>query len=187
MATTTFIDGETTIVADWANDVDAAVYTDVPANTTAIAALDTRVGTNETDITSITPVYSTVTLTLGDGTNDYVLDKALGYVTKIDKLVHIQGFMSWTGLGSAGSSILLLGDLPYAASTATNYRAAAVIGEAVGVNITAAESPLVGSLLNGSTDISLRLTQDNAVATPVLANTSSTTGYIEFGITYLTD
>jgi len=70
MATTTFVDGQTVIEADWLNDVDAAVYTpgtvtaasiaNVPAGNIAATDVQTALNELDTDKIPITAIGTTV-------------------------------------------------------------------------------------------------------------------------------
>ena len=63
MSSTTFVDGTTTIIASWLNDVNTSTYTSVPANTAAILTKLTS-SNNLSDLTNT----STARSNLGLGT-----------------------------------------------------------------------------------------------------------------------
>lgn len=76
MASTTFIDGTTLIVADWLNDVNTATYNTVPSLSTTVAAHTTQIagkagsGAN-TDITSLdSPELNSATATTQSPTDN---------------------------------------------------------------------------------------------------------------------
>ena len=106
MSSTTFVDGTTTIVASWLNDVNTSTYTTVPANTSAILTKLTS-SNNLSDIPNATLARTN----LGLGTaaiaaaTSFAGSGANGNITSITGLTTPLGYtQGGTGLNSSGTS-----------------------------------------------------------------------------------
>jgi hypothetical protein len=123
----------------------------------------------------------TFTPTLGDGTNNFTLSFANGFYTKIGDTVHAHAYAIWTSIGAAGSPALRIGALPFASSSSMQYGFA--FGGMSGIDVTASTKQICGET-QGGTEVRFNVTEDNATASPLAANTCSATGAISGSICY---
>jgi len=125
----------------------------------------------------------TFTPTLGDGTNDYTLSTATGNYTRIGKQVTAYINITWTDLGSAGGTILRVGGLPYAATSAAGFRAGTNLAYVDGLD-NGAGKQITGWLAASVDYISFYLINDNAAPSSLLANSSNSTGILQLSVSY---
>lgn len=125
------------------------------------------------------------TPTLGDGTNNYTLDRAVGLGVKIGRLVHIDIACRWTSIGSAGVGQLRVKTLPYPSNSTTGYQVGASVGYTDDLDTTATLNQLMGYIGTNSTEILLYRAADNAGAAALPANSSGATGEIVLSVTYM--
>jgi hypothetical protein len=110
----------------------------------------------------------------------------VGFYTKIGRMVHANVVISANGLGSAGTSnVILLGGLPYDSLSSTNHDTAISVSHAVNLNITAGQN-LGGFLPANSTNIRLSLYDSTQGTTDFTFGELSTDGQIKVSIQYNT-
>jgi hypothetical protein len=128
----------------------------------------------------------TFTPTLGDGTNNYTLDRALGWYTKIGNMVFVDIDCRWTSIGSAGAGQLTCKTLPFTSNATTGYEAGGGIGYFDDLDTTATLNQIMAYIGANSTAITFYRAADNAAAANVPANSSGATGEVGFSISYRT-
>jgi hypothetical protein len=110
----------------------------------------------------------------------------VGFYTKIGRLVHANIVISANGLGSTGSSnVILLGGLPFDALSSTNHDTAISVSHAVNLNITAGQN-VGGFLPANSTNIRLALYDSTQGTTDFTFGELSADGQIKLSIQYNT-
>jgi len=110
----------------------------------------------------------------------------VGFYTKIGRLVHANIVISANGLGSTGSSnVILLGGLPFDALSSTNHDTAISVSHAVNLNITAGQN-VGGNLPANSTNIRLALYDSTQGTTDFTFGELSADGQIKLSIQYNT-
>lgn len=125
---------------------------------------------------------ATYTPTLGDGTNNYTLTTAEGTYTKIGRVVIWHAVCVWNSIGSATSSQLRV-SIPVTAGSAPTY-ASAAIGAVSGLDTTATENQLLARVPASAAYCEFVRVNDNAGATSLAANGSSSSGSIAVGGVY---
>jgi hypothetical protein len=128
----------------------------------------------------------TPTLANTGGVQVAAYDIQVGFYTKIGRMVHANVVISANGLGSAGTSnVILLGGLPYDSLSSTNHDTAISVSHAVNLNITAGQN-LGGFLPANSTNIRLSLYDSTQGTTDFTFGELSTDGQIKVSIQYNT-
>jgi len=121
----------------------------------------------------------TVTVTIGDGTNNYTISSQVCDYTKLGRVVVARLTVNWSSIGSAGAGQLRIGGLPLTASSGSH---AGSIGSAVGLDYTATLNPII-CYAQGA-DVFFERVNDNAAETHLAANGSSATGGVSLTVTY---
>ena len=114
--------------------------------------------------------------------NNFTYDSRAGSYSRIGKQVTATIALTWTALGSAGASNLIV-SLPFAAKNETGVKQSASVGLASGIDtggkqLTAIVNPNENFLV-------FYQTNDNATASSIAANACSTSGELCVSITYI--
>ena len=113
-------------------------------------------------------------------------DIQVGFYTKIGRMVHANIVISPNGLGSTGTSnVVLLGGLPFDSLSSTNHDTAISVSHAVNLNITAGQN-IGGFLPANSTNIRLSLYDSSDGTTDFTFGELSADGQIKVSIQYNT-
>jgi hypothetical protein len=123
----------------------------------------------------------TFTPTLGDGTNNFTLTSQTGLYTKVGNLVFIAVGIIWSSIGSAGTSSLRVGALPFTVNNSVKHGGHLAGGS--GLDVTASGKQIVAECQGGN-EIRFAYVEDNATFTPLPANSCSATGSLGLSITY---
>lgn len=121
--------------------------------------------------------------------NQFTADTVVGHWTKVGNQVTAIFTISWTSIGSATSSGLVISGLPFAVADITGLRQSASLGYVSGVDTVSGTKEVTAFALYSGTPVGKILSffhiDDNANATAIAANTCSATGEISGTITYI--
>ncbi|MCF6304403.1 MAG: hypothetical protein L3J33_03420 [Rhodobacteraceae bacterium] len=126
----------------------------------------------------------TWTPNLSDGTNsDATQTIEIGHYTKIGDLVHVQGRIATSSLGTISGNIQING-LPFVSHNITDGMASAVVSRAAGLSITAGQS--ISGYIDPNTSTILLLLADATTGTSRLLDTEfSADGDLMFSASYI--
>ena len=97
----------------------------------------------------------------GNPTQSY--NDQVGYYTKVGNMVHLTGWIYFSGSGiSAGSGALKLGGLPFTITSALNARGALSIAEQQSFSTAGNGAPTTGFLVFGTTTVDLQVYKNDA-------------------------
>lgn len=122
--------------------------------------------------------------TIGDGTNNYTLDRALGWYEKIGNMVFVDIAVRWTSIGSAGAGQLTIKTLPFASNATTGYQAGGYPVYFDDLDTTASLGQIMAYIGSNSTSIMIFRAADNAAAAVLAANSSGATGELNLSVIY---
>lgn len=131
-----------------------------------------------TNVALLSPSYVTggsVTVTLGDGTNNFTMTTATLTYTKIANIVFFAVNCVWTSIGSAGASQLRITGLPIAITAGGGSFTFSTVDGLDTVGGTRFITPYFGDL---PTILAFRTSTDNAASAALAANSCSATGKI---------
>jgi hypothetical protein len=117
--------------------------------------------------------------------NALTIGTAVGRYTRIGNAVTITCSVSWTSIGSAGASPLILAGLPFAAANVANLNQSATIGFMSGIDTVLGTKQITANLPLNTSYFTFRQTNDNAAPTDLAANSCSATGEIRLSATYI--
>lgn len=155
----------------------------VSSSTGDILYMD-RGGADEYILIEDLGITGTFIPTIGDGTNAYTGVTAAGYYERIGRMVNLSCNISWTGIGAAGATVLRIGAFPITTLNGASYRACGNLGKVSGIDNNG-NKQIVIYTSNNLDYVSFYYLNDNAAETAILANSSSTSGYISFSLSYL--
>lgn len=109
------------------------------------------------------------------------------YYKKVGGLVTVNTMIQWSANSATGP--LRVTGLPFAAvNTDSYYRTGVAIGYVSGADVDGANfRQLVGTMSGGGTQVDFFLLQDNAAPTTSDASLWSSSGELQFGVTYMTN
>jgi hypothetical protein len=117
--------------------------------------------------------------------NALTIGIAVGRYTRVGNVVTLTCSVSWTSLGSANASPLLLAGLPFASANVTNLNQSGTIGFMSGIDTVAGTKQITANLPLNASYFTFRQTNDNAAPTDLPANSCSATGEIRLSATYI--
>jgi hypothetical protein len=110
---------------------------------------------------------------------------AVGRYVKVGSLVMASGRLDWNSNSGSGGGIGM-GGLPFATHGDSNTRTAATVGYMIGFD-TSGNRQLVMGATNNTTNMYVQLLNDNGAGFAIGAQNCSSSGEIQFTITYRTD
>ena len=140
-----------------------------------------------TGAANLLQVYEEGTWTpvITDNTNNATSSIAVGSYTKVGNLVHVQGRIVLSSLGSVTGAVSLSG-LPFNSKAVSNNFSAMTIGRAVGLNLTAGYV-VVGDLRANVNNVNLTVWDASGGNSGMLATEFSSDGDISFSMDYLSN
>ena len=118
--------------------------------------------------------------------HNFTAGTAIGRYVKVGSQVTASCTFTWSSIGSANASPMILAGLPYAGSTATSLSQGAAPAYLSGFDTVLGTKQITFNLASGSAFMSVVQTNDNADITYMPANSSSATGRVSLTITYTT-
>lgn len=117
--------------------------------------------------------------------NALTIGTAVGRYTRVGNVVTLTCAVSWTGLGSANASPLLLAGLPFASANVANLNQSGTIGFMSGIDTVLGTKQITANLPLNTSFFTFKQTNDNAAPTDLPANSCSATGEIRLSATYI--
>jgi hypothetical protein len=117
--------------------------------------------------------------------NALTLGTAVGRYTRVGNAVTVTCAVSWTALGSAGATPLILAGLPFAAANVAGLNQSAALGFISGIDTVLGTKQITANLPLNVSYFTFKQTNDNAAPTDLAANSCSATGEIRLSTTYI--
>jgi hypothetical protein len=116
--------------------------------------------------------------------NAFTIGTAVGRYTRVGNVVTLTCSVSWTSIGSANASPLLLAGLPFASVNVANLNQSGTIGFMSGIDTVLGTKQITANLPLNVSYFTFTQTNDNAAPTDLVANSCSATGEIRLSATY---
>ena len=117
--------------------------------------------------------------------NALTLGTAVGRYTRVGNAVTVTCAVSWTALGSAGATPLILAGLPFASANVAGLNQSAALGFIDGIDTVLGTKQITANLPLNVSYFTFKQTNDNAAPTDLAANSCSATGEIRLSTTYI--
>jgi hypothetical protein len=117
--------------------------------------------------------------------NPLTLGTAVGRYTRVGNAVTVTCAVSWTALGSAGATPLILAGLPFASANVAGLNQSAALGFIDGIDTVLGTKQITANLPLNVSYFTFKQTNDNAAPTDLAANSCSATGEIRLSTTYI--
>lgn len=140
-----------------------------------------------TDNTTTTITKGTYTPTVGDGTNNFTMNRQEGWYVRIGDFVNFSVWVDWASKGSATGAIRI--SLPFNIAGVSFYRSAVYFGLTTGLVWTVAgkDTTLIGQLVTGSNYVQISGNpSDGSAGTAVLCSACLSTGSVILNGSYRT-
>lgn len=118
--------------------------------------------------------------------HNFTAGTAIGRYVKVGNQVTASCTFTWSSIGSANASPMILSGLPFASSTATGISQGAALAYLSGFDTVSGTKQITFNLASGASFMNVVQTNDNADITYMPANSASASGRVSLTITYTT-